>query len=235
LFDLGAGVGADVDNAVLQAANVQRFSSPLNVLNCPTRRAAINYPVAYPGFFIGQPYLCGALTVGTRVDYAVNGGENWCGLGPGPAGLAGLSTYGFPSPKPNTGIMMCHNRYKFTDIEDGLSNTFMIGEKSICPDYYATGQTLGDDQGPFVADERDSYRAAAWDSGPNSSTANLMPPAQDSLGVDNSFGFGSAHSGGLYFVLCDGSVRFINYSITEPVYRHLANRKDGFTIDPNQF
>ena len=81
-----------------------------------------------------------------RNDYAVNGGENWCGLGPGPAGLAGLSTYGFPSPKPNTGIMMCHNRYKFTDIEDGLSNTFMIGEKSICPDYYATGQTLGDAQ-----------------------------------------------------------------------------------------
>ena len=56
-----------------------------------------------------------------------------------------------------------HNRFKFTDITDGLSNTFMIGEKSIDPDRYRTVISLGDDQGPFVADERDSYRAAAWD------------------------------------------------------------------------
>ena len=53
--------------------------------------------------------------------------------------------------------------------------------------------------------------------------------------LNDSFSFGSAHSGGCYFVLCDSSVRFINYSITEVVFRHLANRKDGVKLDPNQF
>ncbi len=62
-----------------------------------------------------------------------------------------------------------------------------------------------------------------------------MPFRQDTPGADDSFAFGSAHSGGLYFALCDGSVRFINYSITEVVLRHLANRKDGFVLDPKQF
>ncbi len=156
LFDLGAGVGPNTNNSVLQAANVQRFKTPLSVLTCPTRRKAINYPVAYPGFFIGQPILCGPLDVDSRCCYAVNGGENWVSFGPGPASLSAVGSYVFPSPKDNTGIVMVHNRFKFTDIEDGLSNTFMIGEKSINPDWYTTGETLGDDQGPFVADERDS-------------------------------------------------------------------------------
>jgi prepilin-type N-terminal cleavage/methylation domain-containing protein len=236
LFDLGSGVGPDTDNAVLQAANKQRLETSLNVLICPTRRQALAYPVAYPGFFIGQPYLCGSLAVGGRTDYAANGGENWCGFGPGPAGLAGLSAYGFPSPKPSTGIMMVHHRFNFTDITDGLSNTLMVGEKAIGPDWYVNGASLGDDQGPFVADERDSYRAAAWDVlDPPNTTGSAMLPYQDTPGDDNTYGFGSAHSGGLFFALCDGSTRFINYTVSEVVYRHLANRKDGATIDPSQF
>jgi prepilin-type N-terminal cleavage/methylation domain-containing protein len=235
LFDLGSGEGANNNTPALQAANVQRLSTALGVLYCPTRRAVLAYPVAYPGWFIGQPMLCGALSVGARCDYAANGGENFVWYGPGPGSLAAAPGYAFPSARDHTGIVMVHNRFKFTDITDGLSNTFMIGEKSICPDYCLTGQSLGDDQGPFVADERDSYRAAAWDCEPNCSTANLMPPQEDTPGVDDTFGFGSAHSGGLYFVLCDASVRFVNYSITEMVYRRLANRKDGCTLDPNQF
>jgi hypothetical protein len=200
--------------------------------------------VAFPGFFIGQPILCGPLDVDCRVCYAVNGGETYVGFGPGPGAHAGpgclADAPAYFDPAGNgklilnainacTGIMMVHNRFKFTDIEDGLSNTFMIGEKSINPDWYTTGQTYGDDQGPFVADERDSYRSVAdWNN-------NLWPFRQDTPGTDDSYAFGSAHSGGCYFVLCDSSVRFINYSITEPVFRHLANRKDGFTLDPNQF
>jgi prepilin-type N-terminal cleavage/methylation domain-containing protein len=240
LHDLGAGVGPNTDNAVLQAANVQRISTPLKVLNCPTRRTAIAYPVAYPGFFIGQPYLCGPLTVGARVDYAANGGENWVSFDTGPSALDAATVSAFFLPrmavvKGCTGIMYSHNRFKFTDITDGLSNTFMIGEKAIDPDFYATGQSYGDDQGPYVSDDRDSCRTAATDCEPNCSTANLLPPMQDAPGYDNTFGFGSAHSGGLFFALCDGSVRFVNYSVTEMVYRHLANRKDNASIDPSQF
>jgi len=62
-----------------------------------------------------------------------------------------------------------------------------------------------------------------------------MPPQPDTSGVDDTFGFGSAHADGLYFVLCDSSVRFISYNISEMVYRRLANRKDGCVLDPKQF
>jgi prepilin-type N-terminal cleavage/methylation domain-containing protein len=232
LFELGSGVGAANGTAQrLLDGNKQRLETALAVLYCPTRRPAIAYPVAYPGYFIGQPVLCGALSVGSRNDYGANGGENFVWFGSGPSNLAGANTYAFPTAKDHTGIVMVHNRFKFTDITDGLANTFMVGEKSVIPDWCTTGQSYGDDQGPMVADERDSYRAAAWDSGPDSLTANLMPPMQDTPGNDNTFGFGSAHSNGLFFAFCDSSVRFIDYTVSETVYRRMANRKDGYPVD----
>ena len=243
LYDLGAGVGAWTNNAALQAANKQRLQTPLSIMYCPTRRA----PLAYsPGQgWIKTPILCTTLDVLGHCDYAVNGGENYEGFGYGPDSLdpvtvttyftTGAGAFYIDQIKVHTGIVAMHNRFKFTDITDGLSNTFMIGEKSIDPDHYEDGISYGDDQGPFIADERDSYRAAAWDCEPNCSTANFMAPAPDTPGIDDTFGFGSAHSGGLYFVLCDGSVRFINYSVSEMVFRRLANRRDDATIDPTQF
>ena len=245
LFDLGSGVGPNNDtDPILLNGNVQRLGTPLAVFNCPTRREALAYAVSGNIWYVQTPKLCNTLSVGSRCDYAANGGENLVGFCSGPDNLAGTATYfslavnsGQVLVRVNasTGIMMCHNRFKFSDIEDGLSNTFMIGEKSVGPDWYTNGVSVGDDQGPYVSDDRDNYRAAASDLEPNCSSANLLVPAQDQAGVDNTWGFGSAHSNGLYFALCDGSVRFINYSINEMVYRRLANRKDGIAIDPTQF
>jgi prepilin-type N-terminal cleavage/methylation domain-containing protein len=243
LYDLGSGVGPLVNNQVLQDANNLRLSTPLTVLYCPSRREAIAYP-APAGTWMASPQLCtDPLTVLGKVDYAANGGENWTAFGSGPADLQSGSdgsyfTTAFAKGTAGicTGVVMVHNRYKFTDITDGLSNTLMIGEKAVCPDYYTSGLTLGDDQGPFVSDERDTYRAAAWnvlrDEDP---LGGAMLPYQDTPGSDNTFGFGSAHSDGLYFVLCDGSVRFIGYNIDERIWRHLANRKDDKALDPKQF
>ncbi len=182
-----------VDNAALEAANKQRLETPLSVMFCPTRRAAV-VSAASPTDWIKTPHLCAMLDVLAKVDYAANGGEhyNWFGGGPGdlPSGasyFAATSGTGqgiIASAGTCTGIIYCHTQYKFTDIEDGLSNTFALGEKSIDPDYYDNSYSLGDDQGPFVADERDSYRAVidAW--------GNYMPPAQDTPGYDQTFGFG---------------------------------------------
>jgi prepilin-type N-terminal cleavage/methylation domain-containing protein len=253
LFALGAGVGKDTNNGALQTANKQRLQTPLSVMYCPTRRAPVAYP-APTGTWMATPILCGTLDVLGRVDYAANGGECYVGFySAGPASLdagavsgyftgASSSAQGIASCIKNcSGILMAHNRFTFTDITDGLANTFMLGEKSVNPDVYifssaGAGISLGDDQGPFVADERDSYRAAAWDElQPPNKTGSLMPPQPDTPGVDDSYGFGSAHANGLNFALCDASVRFIDYSINELVYRHLANRRDGQTVNPEQF
>jgi prepilin-type N-terminal cleavage/methylation domain-containing protein len=233
LFDLGSGVGPNTDNAALHTANAQRLAVPLSVMYCPSRRPPIAYPIGGRWDVTIRLIDQAAVAAIGHTDYAGNGGEDYINFSAGPPGLAGGSdgsyfTAAFAARGAAcTGIIYCHNRYKFTDIEDGLSNTFMIGEKSVNPDWYTNSASLGDDQGPFVADERDSYRAAA--------IGGVFQLDQDTPAVDHSYTFGSAHSGGLYFVLCDSSVRFINYSVSEVVFRHLANRKDGYTIDPNQF
>jgi hypothetical protein len=57
----------------------------------------------------------------------------------------------------------------------------------------------------------------------------LSPPKQDGGEVDMR-SFGSAHPDGCQFVLCDGSVRGINYDIDEKVHRGLGSRKDGLPV-----
>jgi prepilin-type processing-associated H-X9-DG protein len=39
--------------------------------------------------------------------------------------------------------------------------------------------------------------------------------------------FGSVHSGGCQFVLCDGSVRTVAYEIDATVFENFGNRQDG--------
>jgi hypothetical protein len=47
--------------------------------------------------------------------------------------------------------------------------------------------------------------------------------------------FGSAHAAGCHFVLCDGAVRLIQYSIDAEVHRRLGNRRDGLPVPEDQF
>ena len=43
--------------------------------------------------------------------------------------------------------------------------------------------------------------------------------------------FGSSHTAGCHFVLCDGSVRLISFQIDPEIHRRLGNRADGLPID----
>ncbi|EMI57633.1 protein containing DUF1559 [Rhodopirellula sallentina SM41] len=45
--------------------------------------------------------------------------------------------------------------------------------------------------------------------------------------------FGSYHTGGAYFLLCDGSVQFITESINQDIYTGLGSR-DGHEV-PQEF
>jgi len=47
--------------------------------------------------------------------------------------------------------------------------------------------------------------------------------------------FGSAHAAGCHFVLCDGAVRLIQYSIDPEVHRRLGNRRDGLPVPEDQY
>ncbi len=230
LFHLGEGVGRTNDTAPsLLSANKKRMQTPLGMLICPSRRQAINYTVTpNPGaFYVAKPILCDTLDVGARTDYAANFGEVFASFDSGPTSVKQGDTFAFPSPSTCSGIVFVRTLFTFADVTDGTSNTFMIGEKYLEPENYETGINAGDDQGPFVCDDRDSVRSGAM----NYMTSGLLRPMQDREGYTRDTGFGGPHAGSFNMALCDGSVDSISYSIEETTFRCLCNRKDGKTID----
>jgi prepilin-type N-terminal cleavage/methylation domain-containing protein len=242
LFQLGSGVGFDADTDLLHQANVQRLSTPLGIFYCPTRRAPFASPTATTIFnFVYSPVLVTPLklTATAHNDYAVNAGEIYGGWAWGPtdsgdppkAAFPVAPDFPWPNPASSSGIVFPHNQFKMIDILDGTSKTILIAEKCLNPDQYHNGQNWGDDQGVFVADERDPVRWCAWSSG----SADYMPPLRDRPGVDGSWQWGSAHPAGYNAVMCDGSVHTISYTVSEYVQRRLCNRKDKQVFDPNPY
>jgi prepilin-type N-terminal cleavage/methylation domain-containing protein/prepilin-type processing-associated H-X9-DG protein len=133
-----------------------------------------------------------------------------------------------------SGISFCGSLITPSDVSDGLSSTYLLGEKYMPSDYYLNGYDGGDNEWALQGHAFDNLRfadpmAGYW--GLNGSDA----PCPDTPGWASDLCFGSAHSPGMNMALCDGSVRMIDYNIDRPTHRHLANRKDGQVVDANKF
>jgi prepilin-type processing-associated H-X9-DG protein len=145
-----------------------------------------------------------------------------------------------------SGIVWLHSKFKLIDVKDGLSHTYMIGEKYIDADMAQNGMSWGDDQGPFVSNDRDILRwAAATEMANPPDPANYFRPHHDTRGnpfnrSDTTYGlwgngtlnFGSAHFLGFNMSFCDGSVHLVSYEISEDVHRRCCNRADGSPVMP---
>jgi prepilin-type N-terminal cleavage/methylation domain-containing protein len=242
LFDLGKGVGAqNTTSPKLLDSNKRRLETPVSLFYCPSRRACKNYPIDDNHDFVRTPYLCSRLSVGCRTDYVFNAGESFNV----PFGETGKDIYDLT--KCN-GIVWTGSKFKWKDVKDGLANTYLIGEKYIGLDYILAGNSWGDDEGPFVSDDSDIIRFAAF-SIKSSKPPVMGEPAADYLAPlrdrrdptngDANFGrygrgyytFGSAHSAGFQVVMCDGSVHMINFDVSETMHRRFANRADRKVVD----
>ncbi len=213
-------LGGDV--AAAEAGNGQRLTTPLAVLHCPSRRSAelvVNergwHPHLHP-----QPILV------ARNDYAANGGGQLIAFGPGPKTLAEAKTFAWPDTKASTGVCFQRSEVQFRDITDGLSHTFLLGEKQIPLTRYVDGKDRGDNEGAYSGDDRDTIRYVGTATDPR------YRPLPDAFLPEVEGGpFGSVHATGFQMALCDGSVRSVTYTIDLQTYANLGHRNDGKVVD----
>ena len=230
LHDLGAGES----DTRKRTAHARRAETPLSFFNCPSRRAAVAYPfLTYNEGGTGGPLINATEPDSVaRTDYGANGGQTYtdpvnAGWGYfGPTTIPGSATLASKAGMMNlvaNGIVYTLSTVSLTEIPDGTSNTYMVGEKYLNPDFYFNGRDLGDNENMYIGDNADISR---W---------TFQAPMQDRAGLTTDRVFGSAHGGGFNMVLCDGSVRMINYAIAAQIHIRLGNRKDGLVIDQGEF
>jgi prepilin-type N-terminal cleavage/methylation domain-containing protein/prepilin-type processing-associated H-X9-DG protein len=227
LHDLGSDGKADVITATQKAAVPTREQVPIGGLTCPSRREAIVYPRPMGASSIAFCYNGNVFSTAAAMDYAGNSGDTAPIECAGPSSIAqGSSGFNWASCGATTctGAIYAHSQITMADISDGASNTFLIGEKYLNPDNYATGNDPADDAGHFDGHGHDTDRFAS----------SSLPPRPDQAGIIVDV-FGAAHAGGCNFVFCDGSVQTVSYSIDASVYACLGSRKDNKPIDGNAY
>lgn len=227
-------LGAGLSGAAKKTALRQRVETPMEVLLCPSRRSVRAYPfVDYnSGGTGGVAINYDKPTNVARTDYAANGGS--LQASPGALGIwpshCGNHDCG-PSAVPTdaelatkarqaagfgaTGIIYALSTIQSAQVRDGLSNTYLVGEKYLNPQDYETGRDSGDNENAYIGDNPDVTRYGT------------TPPLPDRAGLVDVFRFGSAHPGTFNMVYCDGSVRTVSYSIDAATHRNLSNRADG--------
>lgn len=207
LWTSGSGEGKD---ALLKLAS-QRVS----VFKCPSRPCdqlgpqtnVFNYRNAtHPEF------VC-------RTDYAINEGDFITDTRGGPNTLeqGDDPDYVWRDVSKATGVSWLRNGAKMSDITDGTSNTYLVGEKYVSTRGYHNSVDTGYDQTMFSGVDLDLAR---W---------TLQTPLGDEE-LTSPRSFGSAHSQACFIAFCDGSVRSVSYNIDSEMHRHLGNRSDGMVV-----
>lgn len=178
------------------------------------------------------------LTSAARSDYAANAGYQYLTNTPGQSpvvmgkdstGPNSLATA--DSLTPNrilniwpysrlSGICFQRSEVRGADITDGLASTYLVGEKSIDPEKYSTGDADNDSLHCYVGFHRDTICSTYI----NVNDGTGYPPLLDTPGTDGSYRFGSAHTAGFNMAMCDGSVRMINYAIDPVIHLRLGSR-----------
>jgi prepilin-type N-terminal cleavage/methylation domain-containing protein len=133
------------------------------------------------------------------------------------AGQGGASTQGMLYP---------NSKVRLTDVQDGTSNTLMVGEvsweNSNCFRPWTRGWGGGD-----------SSPAAGTGKNVNLTVSAINQKAYNGSGF-NDVSFGSNHTGGANFVFGDGGVRYVSQGIDMNTYVSLASRNGGETRSLDQ-
>jgi prepilin-type N-terminal cleavage/methylation domain-containing protein len=155
----------------------------------------------------------------------------------GPSAADGFAGKGFVSDSFDTykyckGVAFQRSEVKLKQVSDGLSNTYLVGEKWVDPAYYFGGdrsnfdfKDIGDDQACWMSDDLDMNR----NTGPvpvTGPTAGLndTPPVPDQPGLKAIYSFGSAHPATFHMAMCDASIRSVSYDVAPTVHHNHGTR-----------
>ena len=226
--ELGKGATSAATKSMIIGSEVPNI--PIPSFHCPSRRAAVPYPYIYNNFWINGNDS-GLVNGGAlRGDYAIsngdvrtgndmNGNQINCNVLSGPSSMTTAAN--FVSPHSNNtcnGISFPRSEVKQSQIEDGTSHTYMLGEKYLAPERYDTGIDFGDDAIYYDGGDHDSLRYCE------------EPPAQDTPGLIAYNNWGAAHPGGFNMVMADASVQLIAYDIDFDLNQRLGSRRDGLPV-----
>lgn len=105
------------------------------------------------------------------------------------------------------GPLYHNSRVRFADITDGLSQSFLVGERASRTGYATwIGAPPGEEMPALIV-----------------ATGEHLPNCKE----DHAHGFSSEHPAGAQFLLGDGSARLVSEHVSEPVYRALCTIQKG--------
>ena len=113
---------------------------------------------------------------------------------------------------------------RLTDISDGAACTVLVAEKQMNGASFGTG-----------ADDDESFCTPGW--GDWEVYRGGAQPAPDFSRPDDPAplaAFGSAHASGFNVAFCDGSVRFIRYSVAPAAWTRACVRNDNECVNPSE-
>ena len=214
IHDLAAGKTGDDRVA---AMNIMA-STPIDMFYCPSRRSNVVTADQQVYRLYGPQFKYGA-----KSDYAANRGTTaWNINAEEPANYALAASFSWEAADVlSDGVAYQRSRVRLSQITDGTSHTFLIGEKSISIANYETGLDTGDNQNPYNGEDTDNLRSTA---------AIHWPPLPDQAD-EYRYRFGSAHSGGLNIAFADGSVRTVSYDVAQSVYTAQGSRNGAEVFD----
>jgi prepilin-type N-terminal cleavage/methylation domain-containing protein len=170
------------------------------------------------------------------------------------AGNFGISNYGanagtaawqnpLPSGAPGEGLFNVDNKRvsrNFNVVEDGLSKTVMVTERSSRPDpagFIRCGGAACNWRGGVWAGPRLTGAAAGWHSSLNPTDVETYGGGNATYLINRSnatwgsdWTTSSPHPNGQHVGMADASVRYISEMIADTTWRNLMNRRDGQAI-----
>lgn len=218
----------------LSPRNVTLVRTPLADFVCPSSPNAPElrrYTFSAAG--VGLPFTATNIA---PCDYAPSTGVR---------GLYGQHAYGASAPPSREGALQVVSIAfggtqdgNFAGILDGLSNTFLIGERTGGPTIYSGGR-----EHPLATQNLIGLDGGGWGdllNGDHWLEGTLhggftWPPQGGPCAINctnaRGFGFHSFHNGGAHFLVADGAVRFMTQSVNARAFASQITRRGREVID----